>query len=394
MQITVEKSHLIAAMKHVCRAVGRRSKLPILDYARIVTGTGSVTIEGTNYELTNIQTIAADVAAHGSALVDAHQLANILSKLPKATTLVTLTLERESWVTNDKDGIREWQFDDVTLDAGKLSLKLTSCNYCDVDYPDFKAPGDVIGSFSIESDRMLDMIDRVKIAVSSEETRYYLCGINLEMFKGNILRMVASDGHRLIRCDRQVSETSGALFGSAGFGIPSVILPSGCIKTLVYALKEHDGSDDVECTICASRVTIKIGQRTIVTKLIDGSFPDYVRVIPQNADVMATLDRAEVSDIVSRFAAISERGRAIRITANGIVSLSFKDDKLSGTEAVTGATSNGEWEISCNGNYLAELSKAIKSDRITISFGDVGSPMLIRGDDEDQDLTLLMPMRV
>ena len=402
MQITVEKSHLIAAMKHVCRAVGRRSKLPILDYARIVADGKHVTIEGTNCEQVALQTIDAEVADSGEAMIDAHQLAKVLSKLPKSTALVTISLDREHHESVAQHDGMTWtpQTDTLTLDAGKASIAFESCRYEPADYPQTiqeKTKSPLHGQFSIECDVIADMLDRTKIAMSTDEVRYDICGINLEMLDRNVLRMVATDGHRLVKSERCVADTSGALFGGfatmSGDG-RSTIIPANAIKILATTIKEYKGPKDVQCEIYGSVAVFTVGQRKLCTKLVDGTFPDYGRVIPQGTDVMATLNRLDVADIVARFAAISERGRGVKIKANGLVSLSFAGDKISGCESVTGATSEGEWEISCNGAYLSQLTDAIQSKNITISFGDANLPILIRGDDEDQDLTLLMPMRV
>jgi DNA polymerase-3 subunit beta len=404
MQFTAEKKDLIRAMKHVCRAVERRATLPILSHARIrVEQSGKTTIEGTGCDQVALQTIDAEVADSGEAIIDAHQLAKVLSKLPKSTTLVTISLDREHHGSVVQSDGMTWtpQTDTLTLDAGKASIAFKSCRYEPADYPQTiqeKTKSPLHGQFSIECDVIADMLDRTKIAMATEEVRRYLCGINLEMLDRNVLRMVATDGHRLVKSERRVADTSGALFG--GFstmsgGARSTIIPANAIKILATMIKEYKGPKNVQCEIYGSVAVFTVGQRKLCTKLIDGTFPDYGRVIPQGTDVMATLNRLDVADIVSRFAAIStKRNAPIKITANGALSLSFENGNMMGTEAVESATFDGEWEVGVNCSYIAEIVSSIKSDRVSISFVEAGKPLLIQGDDEDQDLTVLMPMRV
>jgi DNA polymerase-3 subunit beta len=291
----------------------------------------------------------------------------------------------------------------VALDTGdgsQLALKSGRSRFTlqvlpESDFPDLTT-GEFPTTFALAAATIKKLIDRTQFAISTEETRYYLNGIYLHVVtvdKKPMLRAVATDGHRLAQA--QVDAPAGAekMIG--------VIVPRKAVGEIQKLVEGGDGDVDIEISDTKIRVTIPAsgggGDVVLTSKLIDGTFPDYVRVIPQGNDKILKVDRGEFSDAVDRVSTISsERGRAVKMAlTEGKMTLSVNNpDSGSATEELGVDYGSDDIEIGFNARYLLDVAGQLETGTAEFRFADPGSPTLILDDGAADALYVLMPMRV
>ena len=377
MRATVERSHLLRSLSHVHRVVERRNTIPILSNVLIRAEGGKLTLKATDLDLEVTETVAADVGQPGATTVPAHILHDIVRKLP--------------------DGA------EVSLDTGdgqQLALKSGRSRFTlqilpEADLPDLTT-GEFPVRFSLPAATLKKLIDRTQFAISTEETRYYLNGIYLHAVtvgKKPMLRAVATDGHRLAQAQVDAPEGAEKMAG--------VIVPRKAVGEIQKLVETGEGTIDVEISDTKIRVTIPAsggnGDIVLTSKLIDGTFPDYVRVIPQNNEKVLKVDKAEFADAVDRVSTISsERGRAVKLAlGDGKMTLSVNNpDSGSAVEEVGVDYDSDSIEIGFNSRYLLDVAGQLETKTAEFRFADPGSPTLITDVGETNALYVLMPMRV
>ncbi|MEP5517432.1 MAG: DNA polymerase III subunit beta, partial [Bauldia litoralis] len=234
------------------------------------------------------------------------------------------------------------------------------------------------------------LIERTQFAISTEETRYYLNGIYLHVVTVDgkpMLRAVATDGHRLAQA--QLEAPSGAE------GMAGVIVPRKTVGEIQKLVEEPEAELTVE--ISETKIRISIGSVVLTSKLIDGTFPDYVRVIPQGNDKILKVDKATFSGAVDRVSTVSsERGRAVKLSlSDGKLELSVNNpDSGSASEEIAVEYPADAIEIGFNSKYLLDVASQLESETAEFRFADPGSPTLIQDDEAGNALYVLMPMRV
>jgi DNA polymerase-3 subunit beta len=257
-------------------------------------------------------------------------------------------------------------------------------------FPDLKS-SEFSHSFSMPCTGLRELIERTQFAISNEETRYYLNGIYLHTIEGadgEILRAVATDGHRMARAETPAPDGAD--------GMPGIIVPRKTVAELQKLLDGNDG--DVEIELSDTKIRFTIGPVVLLSKLIEGTFPDYERVTPKNNDKRMSVDRATFASAVDRVSTIaSERGgKAVKLSANsGLLDLSVTnpDHGTANEELAVDFESDG-FEIGFNARYLLDIVGQIRSDNVIFMFNDSGSPTLVQEDGEANALYVLMPMRV
>ncbi|WP_454683964.1 DNA polymerase III subunit beta [Ancylobacter moscoviensis] len=373
MKLTVERAPFLAALQRAARAVERRNTIPILANLLLRAEAGAVSITATDLDVEVTQTVKAEIAAAGEpTTLPAHTLLEIVRKLPdgaqigieadnaKGTAVLRAGRSRFSLQTLPAD-----EFPDLAEVAGGYALAL---------------PGATLA----------DAIGRVEFAISTEETRYYLNGIFLHRDPegGGRLRLVATDGHRLSLASLAV-ETPPQL--------PGVIVPRKAVAEIKKMAEAADKAD-LHIDVSANRLTASLGDWRFSTKLIDGTFPDYGRVIPADNDKLVTLQAEEMLAAVDRVGTVaSERGRAVKCTFDtGRLALEVTNpDAGTAYEEVEAAYAGEPIEIGFNARYIVDLLNATaKAGEIEIALRDPGSPALIRRPDAKDALCVLMPMRV
>ena len=273
------------------------------------------------------------------------------------------------------------------LRAGRSDFSL-ACLPKD-DFPAMAA-GDLPHRFQITAKELRQLIDRTSFAISMEETRYYLNGIYLHAAESNgvaMLRAVATDGHRLARVDVPLPE------GAAG--MPGVIVPRKTVQELRKLLDAADGA--VQVALSDTKIRFMIDQTILTSKLIDGSFPDYGRVIPVNNKKALDVDAKTLEQAVDRVSTISsEKSRAVKLALekDRLVVSATSADQGSGTEELSAIYGDDAIEIGFNAKYLIDILKQIEGDTAKLLLDHADSPTLVRDSTEDGALYVLMPMRV
>jgi DNA polymerase III subunit beta len=312
------------------------------------------------------------VSQPGAVTVPAHVLHDIVRKLPDGA---------EVEIKRDAEKER------LTLTSGQSRFALQTL--APEDFPDLAA-GEFGHTFEIAAKDLRRLIDKTRFAISTEETRYYLNGIYLHTAtrgKEPTLRAVATDGHRLAQAELTCPK------GAAG--MPGIILPR---KTVNELHRLTEGSDaTVSVAVSAAKVRFEIGTITLTSKLIDGTFPDYARVIPKGNDKVLKVSNEEFKSAVDRVSTIaSERGRAVK--------LNIRPDKLvlsvnnpeggSATEEIGVEYTATPLEIGFNARYLLDIAGQLQGEQACFKLADPGSPTMVNDPSDESALYVLMPMRV
>ena len=372
MRATLERSTLLKALNHVHRVVERRNTIPILSNVLLRSGPGGLTLKATDLDLEITEQAPAEIAQEGGTTVAAHTLYDIVRKLADGAE-VSLETDAEGRTLAIKSG------------RSNFSLQVLP----EADFPDLTV-GEFPVTFAIAGDDLRGLIDRTQFAISTEETRYYLNGIYLHLVTvgdAKMLRAVATDGHRLAQAQIPVP---------AGLDqMPGIIIPRKTVGELQKLLEGVEG--DVSVEVSDNKIRVHIGGVVLTSKLIDGTFPDYVRVIPQGNDKELKVDRGVFADAVDRVSTVaSERGRAVKLAlTEGTVELSVNNPESgTATEEIAVDYAADPIEIGFNAKYILDICTQLRSGTALFKLSDPGSPTLIMDDEDPNALFVLMPMRV
>ena len=372
MKVTVERSELLKSLGHVHRVVERRNTIPILANVLIRADRSKLSFKATDLDLEVLETIAAEVAPGGSTTVPAHMLYEIVRKLPEGAQVVL-----------EGSGDRAV----LAIRAGRSRFTLQTLP--DSDFPDL-APGEMSHKFTLAAADLKRLIEKTQFAISTEETRYYLNGIYLHAAttgKTTMLRAVATDGHRLAQVE--IPLPVGAE------GMPGIIVPRKTVGEVQRLIEDNEVEAGVE--LSSSKIRFTIGDVTLTSKLIDGTFPDYARVIPAGNDKELVVDKAEFEAAVDRVSTVSsERGRAVKLSLNaGKLTLSVTNpDSGSATEELEVEYDADPLDIGFNSRYLLDIAGQLEGEAAVLKLADPGSPTLIEDRGGPGALYVLMPMRV
>jgi DNA polymerase-3 subunit beta len=370
MRVTIERSAFLKALNHVQSVVERRNTIPILSNVLVQAEAGRVRLTATDLDIEIVESVAAEVVKDGAATVPAHMLYDIVRKLPDGAQLE---------LDQGPDSGR------VSIVAGRSRFALQALPH--EDFPDLAA-GEFGHGFTLSAAQLRGLIDKTRFAISTEETRYYLNGIYLhEVPQQALLRAVATDGHRLAQA--QIARPDGAK------GMPGIIVPRKTVLEVVKLIEGEEG--DVEVALSASKIRFTAGHLVLTSKLIDGTFPDYERVIPRHNDKLLSVDTRIFSDAVDRVSTISmEKGRAVKLNISGgkLVLTVNNPDSGSAEEEIAASYDHDPIDIGFNARYLLDVAGQVKSDTMNFNLADAGSPTIIRDPGDEQTLYVLMPMRV
>ncbi|GAA4776550.1 DNA polymerase III subunit beta [Novosphingobium ginsenosidimutans] len=372
MKATIERATLLKCLSHVQSVVERRNTIPILSNVLIEAASdGTVKIMATDLDLQVVETLGAvSVENAGAITVSAHLLFDIARKLPDGSQVSLETADNR-----------------MTVKAGRSRFSLPTLPRD--DFPVI-VEGDLPTSFELPAATLAQLIDRTRFAISTEETRYYLNGIFLHVTDDE-LKAAATDGHRLARFTLKRPDGSE--------GMPDVIVPRKCVAELRKLLEEAQDAN-VLIDLSASKIRFTLGGENgvvLTSKLIDGTFPDYSRVIPTGNDKLLRLDPKSFWQGVDRVATIAtEKTRAVKMALdNDRVTLSVTSpDNGTASEEVPADYKSSGFEIGFNATYLKDILGQIEGDTVELHLADAGAPTLIRQDDKSPALYVLMPMRV
>jgi DNA polymerase-3 subunit beta len=369
MKITLERAELVRALAHVHRVVERRNTIPILANVLLRAGKNGLELKATDLDLEIVETIPAEVKQASATTVPAHMFYDIVRKLPEGSQV-----ELQSGTDRGSVQVR----------AGRSRFTLQTLP--ETDFPDIAA-GDLPHRFKLAAGDLKRLVDKTQFAISTEETRYYLNGIYLHVVDDKKLRAVATDGHRLAQIDLPAPK------GVAG--MPGVIVPRKTVAEVQRLLE--DAGEEVEIELSPAKIRFSLGNVVLTSKLIDGTFPDYGRVIPLGNDKILVVDKGEFSSAVDRVSTVSsERGRAVKLSlGSGKLTLSVTNpDSGSATEEIEVEYGAEPLDIGFNSRYLLDIASQIEGEKATLKLSDPGSPTLLQDSEPSGALYVLMPMRV
>ena len=373
MKVTIERAALLKSLGHVQSVVERRNTIPVLANVLLEAQAGTLGLSATDMDITIVESLAAEVAQPGATTAPAHTLYEIVRKLPDGAQ-VELSVDSAGG--------------QMRLKAGRSSFALATLPKDDFPTGD---GADLPQRFTLHGEELRNLIDRTRFAISTEETRYYLNGIYLHATRGQTperLRAVATDGHRLARFEVDLPEGAAEM--------PGVIVPRKAVNELRKLIDELESG--VEVSLSQTRIRFAFNSTTVLTsKLIDGTFPDYERVIPAGNDKYMQVVCKDFAKAVDRVATISsEKSRAIKLSLDdGVLTLSATSpDQGSASESLDASYDGTPLDIGFNARYVLDIAERIEGAEARFSFADSASPTIVRDTTDSSALYVLMPMRV
>jgi DNA polymerase-3 subunit beta len=372
MKLSIERATLLKALAQAQSVVERRNTIPILANVLIEAEGNQVSFRATDLDIEVVDRAPAMVERAGATTVSAVMLHEIVRKLPDGA-LVNLTEDAASGR--------------LTIMAGRSTFSLATLPK--EDFP-VMATSEYSSNFSAKAPDLRRLFDKAKFAISTEETRYYLNGVYMHVSQGEtgkVLRCVATDGHRLARID--------AALPDGAEGMPGVIVPRKTVGELRKLL------DDDEATIAVSvsetKVRFATPVITLTSKVIDGTFPDYTRVIPTGNTRKLEVDASEFAKAVDRVATVSsERSRAVKLSLeeDRLVLSVNSPDSGAAEEELAVAYGDERLEIGFNAKYLLEIASQVDRENAVFLFNSAADPTLMREGNDTSAVYVVMPMRV
>ena len=375
MKFTVERAILLKALAHVQSVVERRNTIPILANVLLAAQDGALRLTATDMEIAVVEDVpGVQIARPGRTTAPAATLFEIVRKLPEGAK-----------VELDHAGGDA----PLKLRAGRFNTDLAVLPVD--DFPSM-TEGRMPTRFALAAGTLRELIDRTRFAISTEETRYYLNGIYIHATEADgtpVLRAVATDGHRLARVEEPLPE------GAAG--MPGVIVPRKTVNELRKLAEETQ--DEIEVRLSDTKIRFGIGPVSLTSKLIDGTFPEYDRVIPRGNDKILRVRKKEFAEAVGRVAAISsERSRPVKLSIdrNHLLLSAASPDQGQAQEELDDAVVSYEsspLEIGFQARYLNDITDQI-GEQVEFRFADGSAPTIVADSAKPEALYVLMPMRV
>ncbi len=372
MRLIIEKGAFLKALNHVTSVVERRNTIPILSNVLLSADGGELRLTATDLEREVIETVAASVSQPGATTVSAHMLHDIVRKLPEGAEL-----ELGVGAENGR----------MALSSGHSRFALQALPA--EDFPSLDA-GEMSHRFETGSKELRRLIEKTRFAISTEETRYYLNGIYLHAAETDgvdKLRAVATDGHRLAQVEFDLPDGAKDM--------PGVIVPRKTVAEVHRLIEDVEGPVTVE--LSNAKIRFAAGRVVLTSKLIDGTFPDYARVIPDGNDKIMNVTISDFASAVDRVSTLSsDKGRAVKLNIeDGHLVLSVNNpDSGSATEQIDVDYDSDPLEIGFNARYLLDISGQLESGKAHFMLADPGSPTMVTDNGDASALYVLMPMRV
>jgi len=372
MRFTIERANLLKTLSHVQSIVEKRNTIPVLSNVRIEALEDGISFKATDMDTEITEITDAKISEPGATTAPAHMLYDIVRKLSDGSQV-------ELIYPDDKG--------QLTISSGRSKFSISTIAV--EDFPVIS--GDKLPtSFVMAKDELKDVIDRTQFAASTEETRYYLNGLFIHAKSdggSEVLRVVATDGHRLACVETPLPKGAKDLKG--------VIIPRKTVGE-IRKLLDDNSVENVTIEVSENKVRFSITDITLTSKLIDGTYPDYERVIPTDNDKALELKVKDLASAVDRVSVVAERTRAIKmLTAkNKVTIVTSSPDLGSASEDLEAAYDHESLEIGYNFRYLLDILAVIKGDTVKVSFADAASPSVIHDTSDASALYVLMPMRI
>ncbi len=375
MKLTIDRGAFMKALSHVQNVVERRNTIPILSNVLLEAEGTRLKLTATDLDMEAADATIAHIEKPGSITAPAQILFDVVRKLPDGAD-IGLLLDMES---------RR-----LTITSGRSRFALPT-----LPADDFQvmSQGEAPNSFAIPAADLRRLIDKTRFAISTEETRYYLNGVYLHGFEGDsgarMLRTVATDGHRLAMAEAKAPAGSENL--------PGIIVPRKAVAEIRRLLDDAESDQEVQVSTSDSKIIVRVGDAVITSKLIDGSFPDYARVIPQSNDKMLKVSTGDFKAAVDRVATVSaERSRSVKMSLEGskVVLQVTNAETGQGVEEVEAEFDGEAMDIGFNAKYLLDVAQQIEGDAMRFELKDGSSSARVTDPDDAAAQYVLMPLRV
>ena len=375
MEIKANSSDLLKALNHIHGIVEVRHTLPILSNIVLSAENNELSLSSTNLDIFCSDKIDAEIVNSGEISVSAITFFEIVKRLPSGSDVILSMSDEDT---------------ELILKCGRSKFNLSTLRT--EDFP-ILSDKDLSTNFVISADELSRMIDKTKFAISNEETRYYLNGIFFHKAESNsikFLRAVATDGHRLAQYDIPLPQGAEEITG--------IIIPKKTVFELRKVLDDADG--DVSVSLNENKIKFSFNNLKIISKVIDGTFPDYTKVIPQNNDKKFKTNNSELKNAIDRVSAVAineeTKSKAIKLTIeNNKLNLSVESQsKGSAKEEIDISYSNEKVDIGFNSRYLLDICNEVDGDEIDVNLLDSISPAIILDKTDENLFFVLMPMRI
>ena len=367
MHFTIQREALLKPLQLVAGVVERRQTLPVLSNVLLVVEGQQLSLTGTDLEVELVGRVNLDaIAEPGEITVPARKLMDICKSLP-SDSLIDIRVDEQKLL--------------VKAGRSRFTLSTLPAN----DFPTVEE-GQGSLSFSMDQSKLRRLIERTSFAMAQQDVRYYLNGMLLEVQSG-LLRAVATDGHRLAMCSMQAAIEQD--------GKHQVIVPRKGILELARLLTEQDAQ--VNVVLGQHHIRANTGEFTFTSKLVDGKFPDYERVLPRGGDKLVVADRQGLREAFSRTAILSnEKYRGIRLTlASGLLKIQANNPEQEEAEEEIVVDYNGaNLEIGFNVSYLLDVLGVMGTEQVRLILSDSNSSALLQEADNDDSAYVVMPMRL
>ncbi len=369
MRARVAKNDLAPAVMRTVSIADKKAVVPILSHVLLEFTESGLRLKASDLDHSIIENVAAEIDTFGTVAVPASTLNDIVRKAPENATL--------EFSLTDKGA-------KILVSAGKSKFEISTLDHA--DFPEITMIKEAC-CFKIASPQLSRLISRTKISMSPEESRHSLNGIFLHK-EDAFLKAASTDGHRLsvaqVECDLKEQLTG-------------VIISKKAVFEIKKLLDSYSG--DVTVTFSSSQAQFDFGDIIFISKLVDGNFPDYKRVIPEANSLFFSVKRTEFIELIDRVAVISDdKVRSIKLDLDkNVLSCSAVNSKIgSGKDEVEVAYSGSSWSAGFNANYLLDVAQTLEGEKLKINIKESlsPSPILITDESEAGSLFVIMPMRV
>ena len=375
MEVKINSSELLKALNHVHGIVEVRHTLPILSNIILIAKDDILSLSSTNLDIYCSDVISAEIQTAGEISVSAITFFEIVKRLPAGSDVIMSMESTDS---------------ELVIKCGRSKFNLSTLKID--DFPTI-SDADLSTAFVMTSEELIRLVDKTKFAISNEETRYYLNGIFFHKAERNsiqFLRAVATDGHRLAQYDIPLPQGAEDMTG--------IIIPKKTIQELRKVLDDADG--DINISLNENKIKFSFNNLKIISKVIDGTFPDYTKVIPKDNDKKFSTKNIELKNAIDRVSAVAvneeAKSKAIKLTIeNNKMYLKVESQsKGSADETIDINYNNEKVDIGFNSRYLTDICNEVDGDEIDINLYDSISPAIILDKTDENLFFVLMPMRI
>ncbi len=368
MKFSIQRESILKPLQTITGVVERRQTLPVLSNLLLSVGNEGLSMTTTDLEVEMVARVSLEGAEAGDITLPARKLVDICKALPEGAQI---------------DIVYDEEKERATIKSGRSRFNLTTLPVS--EFPNIEEVKGVF-EFEVPQKVLKQLIDKTAFAMAQQDVRYYLNGLLLEVDSG-MIRTVATDGHRLAVCEHEANVSPGEKI--------QVILPRKGVMELARLLSE--GDEPVKVMVGNNHLSVVLEEYSFTSKLIDGKFPDYQRVIPRDSDKDVTADHELLRQALVRTSILSnEKYRGIRLRLqDGLIQAQANNPEMEEAEEEIEVQYTGpRLEIGFNVSYLLEALNVIDTPNVKLALGDANSSCVMRPEGQSACTYVIMPMRL